>query len=164
MLQVPRTAHDPLGRRLLAACVLALVTTGLALAAPMAHVYELAHKIHMDAEQYFLVQGIYRGWWIAGLLLPLSLLANATLAIVARRDRTAFVLALTAAGLITLNLVIFFVWTQPVNAATENWTVRPDNWEALRRQWEYSHAINAGVTFAAFCAATLAGLRAARNV
>ena len=149
-------------KRLLTVCILAIVTTGLALAAPMAHVYEFAHKIRMGAEHYFVVQGIYRGWWMAGLLLPLSFVANVALAAVARRDRTALVLALTAAGLIALNLVIFFVWTQPANAATENWTVRPENWEALRRSWEYSHAVNAGVTFAAFCAATLAGLRAAR--
>ena len=148
--------------RLLTACTLAIITTGLALAAPLAHVYELAQKIRMGAEQYFVVQGIYRGWWMAGLLLPLSFVTNAALAAVARRDRTAFVLALAAAGLVALNLVIFFIWTQPANAATANWTVRPENWEALRRQWEYSHAVNAGVTFAAFCAATLAGLRAAR--
>lgn len=148
--------------RLLTACVLAIVTTGLALAAPMAHLYELPHKIELGEGPYFVVQGIYRGWWIVGLLLPLSFVANAALAIAGHRDRAAFVLALTAAGLIVLNLIIFFIWTQPANAATANWTVRPQDWEDLRRQWEYSHAINAGVTFAAFCAATLAGLRAAR--
>jgi hypothetical protein len=54
------------------------------------------------------------------------------------------------------------IWTQPANAATQNFAVRPENWEALRRQWEYSHAINAGVTLAASSAAVLAGLRAAR--
>ena len=148
--------------RLLAICACAIVATGLALAAPLAHLYELAHKIDMDEEHYFVVQGIYRGWWMAGLLLPLSFVANAALAIAAHHDRAAFVLALTAAGLIALNLVIFFIWTEPANAATANWTVRPQDWEVLRRQWEYFHAVNAGVTFAAFCAATLAGLRAAR--
>jgi hypothetical protein len=34
----------------------------------------------------------------------------------------------------------------------------PDNWEQLRREWEYSHAANAAMTFAAFCAVTLSVL------
>jgi hypothetical protein len=148
----------------LTACVLAIIVTGLALVAPGAHLLELANKIRMSQEQYFVAQSIYRGWWLAGLLLPLAAIANLALAALARHDRTALVLALTAAGLIAVNLVIFFAWTQPANAATANWTVQPANWEALRRQWEYSHAINAGVTFAAFCAATLGALRAARSV
>jgi hypothetical protein len=35
----------------------------------------------------------------------------------------------------------------------------PNNWFVLRRQWEYSHAINAGIMFVAFCATTAASLR-----
>ena len=148
----------------LTTCVLAIVVTGLALVAPGAHLLELVNKTRMGENEYFVVQGIYRGWWMVGLLLPAALLANLALALNARRDAVALALALIAAALIALNLVIFFVWTQPANAATQNWTMRPENWDALRHQWEYSHAINAGVTFAAFCAATLAGLRAARSI
>jgi hypothetical protein len=44
--------------------------------------------------------------------------------------------------LIAVNLAIF-VWTFPTNQATNNWTVVPKNWNALRIQWEYSHAANA---------------------
>ncbi|MBA1347688.1 hypothetical protein [Rhizobium sp. WYCCWR 11146] len=58
-----------------------------------------------------------------------------------------------------LKLVIFMVITQPANAATESWTVQPENWESLRTQWEYSHAVNAVITLLAFCCATLASLR-----
>jgi len=148
----------------LTTCVFATIVTGLALVAPGAHLLELINKMAMPEDQYFLAQSIYRGWWLVGLLLPVALIANLALAANARHDATAFVLALIAAALIALNLVIFFVWTQPANAATQNWTVRPENWEALRRQWEYSHAINTGVTFAAFCAATLAALRTARSI
>jgi hypothetical protein len=32
----------------------------------------------------------------------------------------------------------------------------PANWQALRRQWEYAHAANAVLTFAALCLVTLA--------
>ncbi|WP_246622925.1 hypothetical protein [Rhizobium laguerreae] len=68
-------------------------------------------------------------------------------------------LSVAAAALIAFNLVIFMVFTHPANAATENWTVQPENWESLRVQWEYSHAVNAVVTLLAFCCATLASLR-----
>ena len=140
---------------------LATILTGLALVAPGAHLFELPNKIGLAENQYFIVQGIYQGWWMVGLALPAALLANLGLAIATRhQDRSAFWLALAAAALLAANLVIFFIWTQPANAATANWTTRPENWQALRQQWEHSHAVNAGVTFLAFCVATLASLRA----
>ena len=93
-----------------------------------------------------------------GLLLPAALIANIALAIAT--DGTARWLAAVAAGLVALNLIVFVIWTQPVNTVTDNWAVRLPEWETLRRRWEYSHAVNAGITFAAFCAATVAALRA----
>ena len=42
--------------------------------------------------------------------------------------------------------------TYPANQATENWTVVPENWMALRSQWEYSHAAAAVLNLTAFCA------------
>jgi hypothetical protein len=140
---------------------LAIVLTGLAVIAPAAHLFELPGKIDMSASDYFVVQRIYLGWWMVGLLLPAAFIANLGLAIAVRHDSSAFWPAIAAMALIAVNLVIFVIWTQPANAATENWAVRPENWEALRRQWEYSHAVNAGVTLLAFCAATLAALRGA---
>jgi phosphoglycerol transferase MdoB-like AlkP superfamily enzyme len=138
---------------------LAIVLTGLAVIAPAAHLFALPGKIHMSADDYFTVQRIYFGWWLVGLFLPAAFLANAALAVVARSDKPALWLAIAAMGLIAVNLTIFMIWTQPANAATQNWTTRPDNWEALRQQWEYSHAVNAGLTFLAFCATALAGSR-----
>ena len=139
---------------------LAVVITGLALIAPGAHLYELPHKLALSRSDYFIVQGIYNGWWLVGLLLPLALLANLLQAFFARQDTAGRMLALAAAVCIIVNLIIFYFYTQPANAVTNNWTLQPENWEALRRQWEYSHAANAGVTFLAFCLATASALRA----
>ena len=55
-------------------------------------------------------------------------------------------------------LASFFIWVYPTNQATDNWTTVPENWQALRAQWEYMHAINAGLTFAALVAAVLSAL------
>lgn len=57
------------------------------------------------------------------------------------------------------NLAIFFVWAFPTNQATNNWTIVPKNWNALRIQWEYSLAANAVVTFAALVCVVIAVLR-----
>jgi len=139
---------------------LAVVITGLALVAPASHLFVLPNKIGMPADQYFVAQSIYQGWWMLGLFLPIAAIANVALAFVTN-DTGARAFAIAAAALVVVNLVIFMIWTQPANAATQNWTVRPENWEALRVSWEYSHAVNAGVTFLAFCSATIAALRAA---
>jgi hypothetical protein len=131
-----------------------VLLTGLALVAPGAHVYEIVNKMALSESEYFVVQRIYINWWIAGLLLPLALIANLALAYSEKN-----LLALGAAALVLTNLVIFYFFTYPVNVATQNWTVMPDNWEALRRRWEYSHALNAGVTFSAFCLSILAAFK-----
>jgi formate hydrogenlyase subunit 3/multisubunit Na+/H+ antiporter MnhD subunit len=65
----------------------------------------------------------------------------------------------TVAGLlIGTTLALFFVWTYPANEATGNWTSVPENWEQLRIQWEYSHAVNAALTFLALLCAVGAAL------
>jgi hypothetical protein len=61
--------------------------TGLALIAPGAHAYEIVNKMALSKADYFVVQKIYIGWWMAGLLLPLSLLANILLGIQRRTYR-----------------------------------------------------------------------------
>jgi hypothetical protein len=138
---------------------LTIVVTALALIAPAAHLFELPSKIQMSEDDYFVVQRIYLGWWIVGLLLPAALILNLCLAYFVKEDGTAFWLAMTAAGLLLVNLAIFVRWTQPVNSVTDNWSLRLENWEALRQQWEYSHAVNAFVTLSAFCTTTVAALR-----
>jgi hypothetical protein len=137
---------------------LAIILTGLAMIAPGAHLFALKHKLELAKAEYFIVQGIYNGWWIAGLLLPLALLANVAQAFVARENTSGRMLAFAASVCIVVNLVIFVVYTQPANAVTQNWSLQPKNWEALRRQWEYSHAVNAAMSLLTFCLATVAAL------
>jgi hypothetical protein len=137
---------------------LALLLNALALVPAGAHLFALANKIGLSAEQYFIVQNIYRGWALFGIVLFSALLADLVLAISLRRRGTPFVCALVAFLCIALTLVIFFTWTFPANQATQNWTAIPANWEQLRRQWEYSHAANALVTLVAYCSVVLSVL------
>jgi hypothetical protein len=134
---------------------LAIVLTALALAPGAAHVLELPNKLGMSGGEYLVVQGVYRGWWSLGLLLLAALAANATLATVTRDQATPFMLALGATFAIVAALTIFFVWTYPVNQATENWSRLPFQWRGLRSQWELSHAASAAVMLLALCCSVL---------
>ena len=124
----------------------------------IAVVQAIANKIGLAAEQYFIVQNIYRGWSLFGFVLIGALVANLLLALLLRGGGKPGALALVACACISLTLVVFFTWTYPANQATSNWTTIPADWEYLRRQWEYSHAANALVTFVAFCAVVLSVL------
>jgi hypothetical protein len=137
---------------------LAILFTALALVPAGAHLSELPNKIGLAEQQYFVVQGTYRGWALFGIVLFGALAANLVLGVLVRRQRAPFWLALSAFLLVAATLVIFFIWTYPANQATSNWTVVPPNWQELRLQWEYAHATNAVLTFLALCAVTLSVL------
>lgn len=140
---------------------LAPVLTALALVPGGAHLFALPNKIGLGEADYFTTQQVYRGWAWLGVVLFAALGANLLFALRLRGQR-GFGAALLASALIAATLVVFFVWTFPANQATENWTAAPANWRELRAQWEYSHAVNAGLMFLALCASVAAGLRSAR--
>ena len=139
---------------------LAIVLTALALVPAGAHLFELPNKIGLAQEEYFLVQGIYRGWALFGIVLFGALAENLVLTLMVRRRRGAFRLALVAFLLVAATLAVFFTWTYPANQATANWAEVPADWQELRRHWEYAHAANAVLTFLALCAVTLSALLA----
>jgi hypothetical protein len=118
-----------------------MLLLGVVLAAALAHTMELPAKIRLDEDQYFLVQSIYRGWALVGIALIGAVVTTSIWAMLARgRER---VLVSAAAACIAGGLGVFLIWTQPANRATDNWTVRPENWDLLRRQWELSHVAGA---------------------
>jgi hypothetical protein len=138
--------------------VLAIVMTTIALVPGGAHVLSLEAKLALPVEPYFVVQQIYRGWAWLGIVVVAAMLVNFGSAMVTRDHPRQFWLSLIAGLLIAATLAIFFTWTYPANQATVNWTSIPGDWERLRMQWEYSHAVSAALTFAAFLCAIGAAL------
>ena len=128
---------------------LAVILTALALLPGGAHLMALPAKIEMPEDPYFVVQQIYRGWALAGAVIFLAIFANVLAALLTRDSPRKWRLFGAAAALIAATLAIFFAWTYPANQATGNWTSAPENWERLRTEWEYSHAVNAMITFVA---------------
>jgi hypothetical protein len=141
---------------------LALVFTALALVPYGAHLAALPNKIGMTREQYLIAQSVYSGWALFAVVLFPAMLFNIAFAVVLRDTGPAFALAVAACICMAATLAIFYFSTYPANVATENWTVAPADWENLRRQWEYSHAVNAILTFMTFCLVAQASIARGR--
>jgi hypothetical protein len=103
----------------------------------------LPNKIDISAAHYLIVQRNYDNWALLGLIVPASFLSVAALTIALRRTGAPFTLALIVLLLLIGELVAFWGFIFPVNQATRNWTMLPDNWQALRAQWEFARAVRA---------------------
>jgi hypothetical protein len=137
---------------------LAVLLTALALVPAGAHLLALPNKLAMRRDAYLAAQGAYAGWALAGVFPVSAILACLALALRQQHPPASPWPALLAALLLAAGLGVFFAWTFPANLATANWTTLPEGWEALRAQWEWSHAANAVLTLAAFCAVLRAAL------
>ena len=89
------------------------------------------------------VQHIDRGWALLGFVVAGALLSTLVLPIMVRKECQAFLWACIALLCLIGTQVVFCTYTYPANHATNNWSMLPENWLALRRQWAYSHATSA---------------------
>ena len=142
-----------------AARFLSLIFCALALAPAMAHLLELPNKMRLSRDEYLVVQQIYRGWALLGVVVFGALLSTLALAIVVRKRAGEFGPALTAFLCIAGTQVVFWTFTFPMNQQTANWTMLPGNWAAMRAQWEYSHAASAILNLIALIAVIISVLR-----
>jgi hypothetical protein len=136
----------------------AFLASALVLGPALAHLFELPNKIDLPRDEYFIVQKAYRGWSQLGWLLLVQVAALAAAAYLARIEPRALTLILLALVSVLAAQFVFWLFTYPANVATVNWTVTPENWEKLRRQWEYSHAAGAILQLSALCLLFLAVL------
>lgn len=137
---------------------LAFIFAALSLGPALAHLLELPNKIGLPRDQYFIVQTIYNGWALLGIVVVGALLSILALAIALRRERGPMIWAVVALLCIAAAQLVFWTYTYPVNVATTNWTQIPPNWEELRSQWEYSHAAGSMFTLASMMALVMSVL------
>jgi len=143
--------------------LLAVISVALCLIPAGAHFFELANKMSLSTAEYMTTQKIYAGWSFFGVAIIAAIAFTLTHTVMVRADRTACLLSLTALLLLGATQVIFWTFTYPMNAATNNWTVIPQDFEAVRLQWEYSHAVNAVLTFVALVTITLSAFTYTRD-
>jgi hypothetical protein len=135
----------------------AVILTALTFVPVGAHLFEMPNKLGLFEEHYFVVQSIYRGWALFGIVILAAIITNLLVATMLWREGRVIWPNLAAGLILAATLLVFFAWTYPANVATDNWTVMPTNWEGLRAQWELSHAANAILAFVALCCAALSG-------
>jgi hypothetical protein len=133
-------------------CSLALVPSG-------AHALELINKMALSPTDYGIVQSIYRGWALAGALVIFALIFTGWFSLLVRDDRPAFWFALAAFLCLAATQLVFWIFTYPMNVLTENWSKLPENFETVRRQWEYSHAVSAALNLVALICIIIAATR-----
>lgn len=139
-----------------------LLATALALGGALAHALELPNKIGMSREDYFIVQRAYDGWNRLAYVLVVELAGVLALIWLYRAEPRVLWLALTALVCLFAAQAIFWIWTFPANQATFNWRTQPDDWERLRRDWEYSHLVGGLFQLLAMTALIIAVLRRAK--
>jgi len=142
---------------------IALLLTAIALVPGGAHAASLLTKLGMSQSDYFIAQMAYNGWALFGIAQIAALGVNLALTFALRGETAPFRLMVATVVCLIAGLAIFFAFTYPANIATQNWTVAPADWQALRWRWEISHAVNAALTLAGFgtlCLATLVTQRA----
>src|SRR5262245_22754139 len=144
--------------------LIAIVSVAMCLVPGGAHFFELANKLSMSQPEYMTVQKIYAGWSLFGIAFIAALLITLMHTFMVRRDCTAFFLSLAAFLCLAATRGIFWLFTYPMNVASNNWTATPAAFEAARRQWEYSHAVNAVLTFVALIAITASVVTCKRDV
>ena len=132
--------------------VASLLLATLAMMPAAAHALELPNKIRLSGIEYLTVQRLYRGWSFARLIVVAALGCMAVLLFMVRELPTAFALAWVAFLCLAGTQLVFWIFTQPVNRVTANWTFLPGDWSELRRRWEYSHAAGAALNLAALVA------------
>jgi hypothetical protein len=123
--------------------------SAVALVPAGAHLFELSHKLQLAPADYMTVQGIYRGWALFGFAVVGSLAIIGLHTFLVRRNKTAFAWSLAAFGCVAATQIVFWSFTYPINALTDNWTVTPADFEGARDQWEYSHAASSLLSFVA---------------
>jgi len=140
--------------------LLAVISVALCLIPAGAHFFELANKMSLSTADYMTTQKIYAGWSFFGVAIIAAIIFTLMHTLMVRAQRAAFFLSLTALLCLGATQGIF---TYPMNVATNNWTISPQDFEAARQQWEYSHAVNAVLTFVALVTITLSTLTSKRE-
>jgi hypothetical protein len=141
---------------------IALLATAIALGAELAHTFALANKIGLSADEYLIAQKAYRGWNQLAYVLLIQLIATLAAAIMSRSEHNVLVPVLFAIPCLVFAQTLFWIYIYPANVATQNWTTNPENWEILRREWEYSHAASAAFQLIAMACLIVAALARGR--
>jgi hypothetical protein len=146
--------------------VITLMLVALGMAMTVGHALELPGKMRLSKEEYFAVQPIYYPGFTIGSIFGEfgSMVATAILLFVTPWNTTAFWLVFAALLSLLAMHALYWVLTHPVNKIwlkgheltgggatffSIGGSAAALDWEAARKQWEYSHVARAVLSAAA---------------
>jgi hypothetical protein len=124
--------------------LLAFVLAGLALIRPMMGLAALPSVINLTKDDYAAVQYANQSWaWLD--LIRLASFFSIIGLLFFEREHCRVFWPIRGAFIAQLCMVVLYVvFTLPINFTTFNWTFFPDsNWAWLRIEWEYAQAVSA---------------------
>jgi hypothetical protein len=136
-----------------------VVLVALALVPAGAHLAELPNKLDLSPADYMTVQTIYSGWALFGIVVIGALASTALHTYLVRNNQAAFAWSAIALCCVAGTQIVFWLFTYPMNALTENWTVMPPDLDAARSQWEYSHAASSVLNLMALVSIVISTLK-----
>jgi hypothetical protein len=137
--------------------VLAAAIAALSLGPSFAHLLESGPRLQVWSPELWREATVFnqqfKFFLIIGAPLDIAaIIAPAVLAFMLGGDSPGFGLALGAAALYALALIAWFLIVSPANAVLATWTSGPipNNFDAIRWQWEVGHITVAGLKFLGF--------------
>jgi hypothetical protein len=128
--------------------LIAIMFTALSMGVALCHLLEMPAKMTFDGAFWLrLLQALYPpGFGTMGSFFEaVAVLTTPVLVFLVYRRRAAFGWTLLGALCVLAAHAVFWIWVAPVNATLVPLTAEtlPENWMALRSQWEYGHAVRA---------------------
>ena len=131
-----------------------ILLTAVLMTMGFTHLWQLPQRIDYDGTLWLETLTFYIKFGPSGPgpVIEVAAIQSAILvAFLVRDRRPAFAWTLVAAISLVLSLGLWWVLIYPVNRELLKWTAEtlPQNWTDFRDQWEYAHAVRAGLMFVA---------------
>jgi len=141
-----------------------VMLVALSMALSFCHLMEMPPRLRWEPSLWMAATtfgGLYHLFGRIGAVIDVgAVIASMVLVFLVRKRRPAFQLTLGAASLMVLGLAVWFAFLAPMNQIMATWTpgAVPNDFTSVRDQWEYSHAVIAGIKTIGFASLTFSVL------
>jgi hypothetical protein len=133
--------------------------TALTMSLTVAHLLEMPRKMQYGEALYMAVQhSLYLYFaWVGAIAEVGAVLVLCVLSVLTRKRGRGFRLTLLATLCVSAGLAVWILLVSPANTQMAGWQAvpLPENWTAVRRQWEIAHAVSAVLDLIGFGALIL---------
>lgn len=160
---MPRQLNRYRCRLLDAVQLTAVALVAIAMAATLGGALSLPARLQLQPSDYLMAQRLGHSALLVGVLGVLALAAAAVHSFLVRETTAAFAWSIVAVCGLAAAQIVFWAVAFPIIAVTQDWTVVPEDFEAVRHQWEYALAAAGALCFGALLA-TVRAIEASRPI